>query len=112
MSDGFWREECGMAPEEQAKCQEWIRSYVVPSDDINHLYTSMLLWKMMREDTMAEISHMQFKELMVAEGFRPVSLFAKTWEFRIQSAPLRRRPSARVKGWLSSRVKHFMNRKR
>ena len=88
---------------EEKKCRLWIRRYMKPIDHINHMHTSSGLRMMMQEDTGVVVTDRQFKQIALSEGFEPADAIAQEWEFRISSAPLRRRANAEVRGWLSSR---------
>ena len=92
-----------MTPGDLSACTGWIREYIEPAKKFNHMHNSMGLWKMMREDTGADVSHWQFKQLMVDCGYQPENFFTEDWEFRIGSKRLRNRPNAEVAGWQPSR---------
>lgn len=83
-------------------CLDWIGTYVKPDNNIDHMHNSVALWKMMCQDTRSKISHTRFKELMVDSGFLPVNDLEPEWEFRISKSELRKRPSAKVGGWMPS----------
>lgn len=96
--------------EDMRKCREWIANYVRPSEKINHIYTSLELWQLAVKDTNSNITHEQFKFLMRTAGYEPADVLAESCEYRISNAGLRRRPKARVGGWLPSLAGDKMTR--
>ena len=80
-------------------CRQWITSYMRPSKYVNHMHGEVGLRLMMQADTGVSVSRGDFRALMAEAGFQPANQFASEWEFRISSAPLRKRPKARVGGW-------------
>ena len=93
--------------DDEALCAEWIRTYVRPSKQVNHMHNSVGLWRMMASDTGADMSHHRFCQIMADEGYQPADRSASEWEFRISSSALRRRPNARVGGWQPSRKPYW-----
>lgn len=66
------------------------------------MHSSVGLRMMMEADTRQVVTDLEFKRLMVEEGFEPANRNDDPWEFRISSVPLRARPKAKVNGWLPS----------
>lgn len=97
-------------PPSEKLCREWIRSYMQPQKNVNHMHTSKSLCKMVEQDTGFKVSADQFTRWMEEEGFPPASHTPMGCEFRISSVPLRFRPKARVGGWLPSMDPYNPNR--
>ena len=74
-----------------------------PSRFIDHTHTSTGLRLMMEQDLHDTITDTEFKRLAIEGGVEPVDRHAKEWEFRISTAPFRRREKAKVVGWLPTR---------
>lgn len=86
----------------EKRCRLWVRRYMRPGRNINHMATSTGLRLMMQQDTGAVVTDDQFKRIVRSEGFEPVDWTVDEWEFRITPAALRKRPNAEVGGWLPS----------
>lgn len=91
-----------MTPSDLSSCTGWIREYIEPAAKVNRMHTSKGLWKMMLADTGANVSHTQFKDLMLSCGYEPVFPLTEDWEFMIGNKKLRNRPNAEVAGWQAS----------
>lgn len=96
--------------EDMLKCKEWIKAYIRPHRNLNHIYTSLVLWQLVVKDTNADITHEQFKFLMHNAGYDPANTYTDCSEYHISSAGLRKRPKAKVGGWLPSLARDKMTR--
>lgn len=96
---------------DEQPCREWMRQYMVPVKNLNHMHTSRELHQMMMADTGTQISDDDFKRIAIEEGFEPGNRSKPDWEFRISSAPLRRRVRAKANGWLISRKPDDLRRR-
>lgn len=98
--------------DDEIKVADWIASYIQPGRYINHMNPSYVLWKLATGDTHANVSHESFKRLMRDAGYKPADPRMESCEYYISSVGIRRRPSAKVRGWQASRAEMHMTRMR